>query len=229
MTASTTLPAAPSKVDTQATIRAFVAGGTALFHEGVRALLDTEADMRVVGHATTAEEAVALLRECAPDVVLVDAGLRAGGIDLCREMAERRLPGRAIVLSAEDEDATPNALFAGAFGCLPKDVSGDLLVRTVRLAAIGLRALDASDTRVSLDRRVSLDDRGTGSRKSARLSPAQQQVLELICAGRSNAEIARATGISINTVKKHIGRIYARLEVRRRADAVAEALRRHLV
>ena len=202
--------------------RVLLVDDQALVRQGLRLILEL-AGHEVVAEAGDGVEAVAAVAEHRPDVVLMD--LRMPGVDgveaTRRIMAEH--PVRVVVLTTFDVDAeVVAALRAGAVGFLLKDVTGDILVASVERAAAGepvvapvvlARMMASFAAAVPPVPPAGLDE----------LSQREREVLAMIGAGRSNAEIAAALVISMATVKTHVRHIFAKLDLRDRAQAVVAA------
>ncbi|MGN6425983.1 response regulator transcription factor [uncultured Leifsonia sp.] len=200
-------------------IRILLADDHPVVRAGLRALFATEDDIEVVGEAATPREAVALGARLRPDVVLMDlqfgAGAEGDGASATRELRRLDAPPRVLVLTNYDTDADIlGAVEAGASGYLLKDAPPAELVAGVRAAAAGETAL-APAVSARLDERR--DEQGI--RPSAR----EIEVLALVAAGRTNAEIARELFLSEATVKSHLVHVFTKLGVSSRTAAVAAA------
>jgi DNA-binding NarL/FixJ family response regulator len=200
-------------------LRLLIADDHPIVRDGLRAALSGEPDLEIVGEAADGEQAVRLAADLRPDIVLMD--LRMPGMD--GVAAIRLLSGtgpRVLVLTTFDTDVLP-ALEAGASGYLLKDAPPEELVRAVRATHRGETVLaPAVAGRLAGDLRRPA--RG-------RLSPRELQVLRLVAGGATNKEAAADLFISEASVKTHLLHIYAKLDVRDRASAVAEAYRRGLL
>jgi DNA-binding NarL/FixJ family response regulator len=207
-----------------APIRVLVVDDHPVVRHGLAAILRYEAGMDVVGEAADGEEALALIRERRPAVVLLDLRLpRRSGIEVMKQARAEGLPCRFLVLTTYDTDEyiTP-ALAAGAHGYLLKDATPDELARGVRSVVQGHAALEAGVATRLLERMAE------GARGDE-LSPRELDVLRLLVSGAGNKAIAAGLDLSENTVKTHLSRIFAKLGVQSRAEAVAIALQRGLV
>lgn len=185
---------------------------------GVRSLLDGEPDLRVVAEAGSGDEAVTLARRLRPDVVLMDLRMPGGDGVSATARIRREVPeARVVVLTTYETDADIlPAVEAGAAGYLLKDVSRADLLRAVRAAARGGTVLAPS-----VAGRVVRRMRGPSP---VSLSAREREVLRLVARGLSNPEIAAALHISEATVKTHLLRAFAKLEVSDRTAAVTRAL-----
>ncbi|QFZ24313.1 response regulator transcription factor [Saccharothrix syringae] len=190
----------------------------------------------VVGEAADGAEAVAAVRELRPDVVLMDIRMpNVDGLEATRRVLAH-VPGcRVVILTTFDLDRyVYDALAAGASGFLLKDVTPEHLVAAVRLVDTGDALLAPSITR-RLVERFAAGDRPRPPRPPAvhrdlaALTPREREVLTLMGRGRSNAELAEELTLSEATVKTHVARIFAKLALRDRAQAVVLAYETGLV
>lgn len=207
-------------------IRVFLVEDHPVVREGLIRILQQEGDLEVIGSALLAEEALSLLPRADPDVIVLDYRLPdATGDEVCREIARLRLRGQVVVLSAYIEDEVVRAcLFAGARGYVVKDVAPTVLIEAIRSAARGETTIDPK-----VAGKVVGWAAATRQAAGASLRPVEVRVLRLLCEGKSNGEIASHVGISINTVKAYLKKVYRMLGVAGRAEAVAVALRKGLV
>ncbi|MGY2704776.1 response regulator [Nocardioides sp. HB32] len=195
-----------------------------LVRQGLRLILEL-AGMEVVAEARDGEEGVAAAVACMPDVVLMD--LRMPGVDGIE--ATRRITAtqaaRVIALTTFDVDEhVVEALRAGAVGFLLKDATADALVDAVRRAAAGEPVVaPAVLERLMANFATRPPVTAVAPPGFADLSEREREVLAMIGAGRSNAEIAAALVISMATVKTHVRHIFAKLDLRDRAQAVVVA------
>ncbi len=204
-------------------IRVLVVDDHPVVRDGLRGVLDAEPDMEVVGEAAHGAEALARIPDAAPDVVLMDLRMPVmGGVEAIAAL-RRAAPGvRVLVLTTfdTDRDVLP-AIEAGATGYLLKDTPRDELLRAVRAAHRGEAVLSPA-----VAGRLMGQVRRPGQDA---LSAREIEVLRLVAAGSTNREAARALFISEATVKTHLLHVYAKLEVRDRASAVAAGYRMGLL
>jgi DNA-binding NarL/FixJ family response regulator len=213
-----------SPAEGQGTCRVLIANQQPIVRHGVRALLADAPDLEVVAEADTGAEAVRLARRFRPDVVLVDLLLPTpGGISVTRMIRADAPATRVIVMTGVDEDAAAvEVIRAGAVAYLSKDARVDVLLRAIRGAATGHVALPAG-----VAARLMGAGR-TGDRRDV-LSEREVQVLRLVARGLSNKEIARELGVSLSTVKSHVGRLLAKLSLPTRTQLALYATRTGLV
>lgn len=213
------------------TIKVLLADDHELVRKGFKLMLDAQPDLGVVGEAADGEQAVELSRRLRPDVVLMD--LHMPGMDGVRatELITGELPGvRVLALSTFDLDENViAALRAGADGFLPKDISPEELVEGVRVVHRGESAVAPR----LLTRLIGSFVRATPPRSApaelAGLTDREREILVLIARGRSNAEIAAELSVSPSTVKNHVTRLFAKIGVRDRAQAVIVAYEAALI
>jgi DNA-binding NarL/FixJ family response regulator len=207
-------------------VRIVLADDQALVRTGFRAILDAREDLEVVAEAADGNEAVVAVAEHRPDVVLMDIRMPSqDGIAATRQIVQRGASARVIMLTTFDlDDLVVAALRAGASGFLLKDAQAAELVHAVRVVAGGDALLAPAVTRRLLDRfaTVALAP-ADASAALAVLTPRELQVLELVAAALSNAEIAQRLVISDVTVKAHVSAILRKLDLRDRVQAVVLA------
>ncbi|MGU3410876.1 response regulator [Microbacterium sp. M1A1_1b] len=198
-------------------IRVVIADDHPVVRAGLRALLDTAADVTVVGEAAVPAQAVALAAELAPELVLMDLqfGQAQTGADATRAIRALDAPPYVLVLTNYDTDGDIlGAVEAGASGYLLKDAPPDELLAAVRAAAAGESALAP----VIASR---LMERVRSPRVS--LSARELEVLRLVASGASNGDVAAALHITDATVKTHLVHVFSKLGVSSRTAAVSAA------
>ena len=197
-------------------IRLLLSDDHPVVRAGIRALLESEADLDVIGEAATAEEAVRLAATAGVDLVLMDLQFPGAmqGAEATRRIRSRDGAPRVLVLTNYDTDADIlGAIEAGASGYLLKDAPPSELVAAVRAAAVGESAL-APAVSSRLDASLAGGER---------LTVREAEVLTLVATGRSNRDIGRELFLSEATVKSHLVHIFAKLGVGSRTAAVARA------
>ncbi|GAB3998425.1 response regulator transcription factor [Glycomyces albus] len=216
------------------TIRVLIADDQAMVRAGFAALLSAQADIEVVGDADDGVEAVARTAELRPDVVLMDVRMpKLDGLGAAKRIlsapAERR--PRVLMLTTFDiDDYVYEALRMGASGFLLKDAPPDDLISAVRIVADGEALLAPSVTRRLIEEFFSSrQQRLVRSSELDALTDREEEVLRLIARGKSNTEIAAELYVSEQTVKTHVGKIFAKLGLRDRAQAVICAYETGLV
>ncbi len=190
---------------------------------GIRALLENQPDLVVVGEASDAETATEVVRATHPDVVLMDLHLGdgPGGIDATRRLRALAEPPQVLVLTTYDTEADILATIqAGAAGYLLKDAPPDEIYRAVRGTARGEVVLGPTIT-ATLVRRTTA--------RSTVLTEREVEVTGLLARGLTNKEMAKELFVSEATVKSHLSQIYGKLGVDTRAGAVAKAIDQHII
>ena len=199
-----------------------------IVRQGVRALLETQPDITIVGEASSGEEGVRLSAEHAPDVVLMDLVMPGmNGVEATRQIKQQSPRTQVIVLTSyhEDEHILP-AIRAGALSYLLKDVSPAELLAAVFKAARGETTIHP---RVAAKMMQALGTKEKEQSPFADLSKREIEVLRLIADGLTNAAIAEALFISEKTVKSHVGNILSKLHLADRTQAAVYAWRSGLV
>ncbi|MFF7252078.1 response regulator [Streptomyces microflavus] len=215
-------------------IRAVIADDQMMVRQGFTVLLNAEPDIEVVGQAVNGLDAVAKVDELTPDVVLMDIRMpELGGIEATRRITAREgSEVKVLVLTTFDLDEyVYEALRAGASGFLLKDASADELAHAVRVVATGDALLSPNITKrliVEFSRTAGAP-RAPLKERIGDLTERETEVLSLIAAGLSNAEIAGQLTLAEQTVKTHVGRILVKLGVRDRTQAAVFAYESGLV
>ncbi len=187
---------------------------------GLRALLDSQPDITVIGEADTGEDAVAMAADRSPDVVMMDLALGTGidGVEAIRRIRAARSEQPVLVFTTYDTDAdVVRALDAGAIGYLLKDSAPQDIFGAIRDAVAGRSVLSPPVASRVLDRM---------RRPDQALTAREAELLSLLAEGLTNKELGKRLFISEATVKTHLAHIYAKLGVDSRAAAVSIALRR---
>ena len=199
-------------------LRVVVADDHPLMLTGVVVRLSVEADIDVVGRATTCAELLEAARAHQPDVAVADVTMTDGSVlDVLGELAAASPATRVLLLSATDDPAAvTSALERGAAGFLSKETDSDALAVHVRDVAAGKTVLDARSA-------AAVAARLRDPEPIDALSARELEVLRLVAAGKSNPEIGKELFVAASTVKTHLDRVYAKLGVSDRAAAVARA------
>jgi DNA-binding NarL/FixJ family response regulator len=214
------------------TTRVLIADDQAMVRAGFAALLDAQEDLSVVGQARDGLEAIALVAELQPDVVLMDVRMpELDGLAAARQILDAGNACRVVMLTTFDlDDYVLEAIRAGASGFLLKDAPPADLIEAVRIVARGDALLAPSITRRLIERFATLRAPArTAPPALESLTPREREVLVQVARGRSNAEIAADLIIAEQTVKSHVSRVLGKLSLRDRAQAVVVAYESGLV
>lgn len=205
-------------------ISVFLLDDHEIVRRGLRALLESEPDMRVVGEAGLAADGLERILALRPAVAVLDGRLPDGsGIEVCRQVRSVAPEISALILTSyDDDDALFAAIMAGASGYLLKQVGGGDLVEAVRRVASGQSTLDPSVTARVLAR---VRERPR-DRVSQHLTPKEQEVLDLIALGLTNCQIASRLGVAEKTVKNYVSILLGKLGVESRTQAAVLVARR---
>lgn len=196
-----------------------------LVRAGLRAILDAEPDLEVVGEAGDGSEVPQAVAETRPDVVLMDVRMpRVDGIDATRALMARERPGSPaptvlVLTTFENDDHVLDALHAGAQGFLLKRARPEEIAQAVRLVARGDSLLFPDAVR----RLAALRPPSGDALRGAGLTEREGEVLRLVATGMSNAEIAAELYLGVETVRSHVAGVLAKLGVRDRTQAVVRA------
>jgi len=201
----------------------------AMFRAGIKALLEAEGRLQVVGEASSGDEAVDRVRELKPDVVIMDLSMPgSNGLEATRRIAALELDTKVLVLTvhAEEEYLVP-VVEAGASGYLTKTSADNDLIEAIKVVARGEVYLPPKATTLLLQRyKASESEEGASLHD---LSTREQEVLALTAAGGSVAAVAGRLQLSAATIKTHLHHSYEKLDVSDRAAAVATAIRFGLI
>ncbi|MGC4095757.1 MAG: response regulator transcription factor [Nitrospira sp.] len=190
---------------------------------GLRALLQLEPDMTIVGEAGTVADGVTAVERLTPQMVLLDVRLPDASVtEACRRLLAVAPTLRILVLTSYAEDAMVRAVVQnGAHGYILKDTRTDDLIRAIRTVASGQGYLDPRVTQQALHWIRTNSPLGMTSEGTTRLSPQERLILPLLAEGKTNKEIAVQLRLSDKTVKNYLANIFDKLHVKRRTEAVA--------
>lgn len=203
-------------------LRVFLADDHEVVRRGVADLLEEEADLTVVGQASTVAEALARIPAVRPDVAVLDVRLPDGnGVELCRELRSRMPELNCLMLTSyPDEQAMVDAIMAGAGGYVIKDITGMDLVSAVRTVGSGNSLLDNRAAAALMSRlRAGAEMPGP----LAGLSDQERTVLDLIGEGLTNRQIAERMFLAEKTIKNYVSRLLSKLGMERRTQAAVLA------
>ncbi len=209
-------------------LRILIVDDHAVVRSGLRAVLEDEEGLEVLGEAANARESLVQAQALRPDVVLMDIRMEAGddasGIDACREIRSE-LPETQVIMftSYGEREAVLASIMAGATGFLTKNVSHARLVEAIRAVGRGQSLLDASVTRDVIERLAEL---GRAQPEPVDLlSDREREVLLLVAQGCTNKEIGAKLFLSPYTARNHVIHILDKLGLSRRSEAAAQAVK----
>ena len=207
-------------------IRVVLVEDEMLVRRGIRGLLSLGQETDVIAEASDGEEAISIIREHRPDVVLLDVRMpKRSGIDVLEALRETgSLPPTILLTTFDDDEALLKGIRAGAKGFLLKDVSVEKLTEAIRLVAAGETILRPAVTESALRRLEETRKEFESLESPDPLTKRELEVLRLMAGGYSNREIGDALGASEGTVKNHISSILSKLGVRDRIRAVLKGL-----
>ncbi len=203
-------------------IRVFLLDDHEIVRRGVRDLLDAEADIEVVGEASSAEQALRRVPAMNPDVAVLDVRLPDGnGVTVCRELRSRMPDLRCLMLTSfADDEARLDAIMAGAAGYVLKQIRGSDLVEAVRAVAAGDSLLDSRETASFLER---VQHKNDADEPLRRLTEREREILVLIGEGLTNRQIGQRLFLAEKTVKNYVSGLLAKLGMERRTQVAVLA------
>jgi len=212
-------------------IRIGIIDDHSIVRQGLRAMIDREPDLRVVGEAPSARQATAMLDRAQPRVVLLDLKLTAGsecdGLPLCATITQRYPDSRVLVLTSSAEEwLILESIRQGAKGFVLKDVDLTELIRAIRAVHRGESAFDSRSAGVVVSWMHGCQRSGAAA---GDITPREREILVLLARGLSNVAIGQRLYISAATVKFHVGNVMQKLGARRRAEAVYAASKLGLI
>ena len=212
-------------------IRVLLTDDHTLFRQGVRRLLESEADFDVVGEAADGGEAVEKARELRPDVVLMDIGMPGlSSFEAARHIRKNRPETKVLFLTMyEDEDYLVQCLEVGASGYVLKDTPAAQLVTAVREVYKGGKYLSSQVLgKLVEDFRAHVRDAKMRPRIST-LTPREREILKLLAEGNSVKEIAVLLGLSVKTVEAHKFNLMRKLDIHNKAQLVTYAIQKKII
>jgi DNA-binding NarL/FixJ family response regulator len=204
-------------------IRVLIADDHPVFRFGLRALLETEEDVEVVGEATTGAQAVALAAELRPAVILMDLNMpEVSGLDATRRILENHPETGILVITMFDDDSVFAAMRAGARGYVLKGAEGEETVRAIRAVANGEVIFSPAVAARVVQFLTQLPENEAGV-PFPELTPRERDVLDLMAEGLTNMAIAERLVLSPKTIRNHVSNIFGKLQVADRAQAIIRA------
>jgi DNA-binding NarL/FixJ family response regulator len=211
------------------TIRMIIADDHPLIIDALDILFSANPDFQVVARCADGDEALKKVRELLPDIIVLDIRMPVrNGIEVAREMQEKNIPTRVVLLTAElDDDQFLEAMRAGVQGIVLKEMAPQILVQCIRKVHGGGQWFENVSTRPALEKVM---QREAGVREvSAVLTPREIELVRMIANGFQNKVIAEKLFISEGTVKVHLHNIYEKLNIDGRSDLLRYAQREGLV
>jgi DNA-binding NarL/FixJ family response regulator len=196
-----------------------------LVRKGVRSLLELAEEIEVIAEATDGAEAIRMIPEVKPDVVLLDMRMPGlSGLDVLRELSGRgTLPATIILTTFDDDELVLSGIQAGARGYLLKDVALSELVNAIKTVAEGGSIVKPAVTQRLLKGLEKLQNEFSSLDQPDPLTDRETEILRLMAGGYSNKEIANSLGVAEGTVKNHVSNILSKMGVRDRTRAVLKA------
>ena len=218
-------------------IKIIIADDHVLLRQGIRNVLELEADFEVISEAGDGEQAVEQAVRLIPDILLLDINMpKMNGLEVIRRVVAQEKKVRIIVLTMhDDENYVIEVIKAGAVGYLLKDIEPGMLVKAIRTVYDGESFIYPSLAKklfgVINRQHVQNSEviRGIERPKEERLSYRELEVLEMVCKGMSNQEVAKTLFLSEKTVKNHLTNIFRKIGVTDRTQAVLYAIRNKIV
>lgn len=202
-------------------ITAFLMDDHEVVRQGVRALLEASGEIRVVGEASNAADAVARIPAIRPDVAILDVRVPDGnGVEVCRDVRSSVGTPCLMLTSYSDDEALFEAIMAGASGYVLKQIRGSELLNAVKRVAAGECLLDPAVTARVLQRLRSPSDE---DERLSRLTPQERRILHYIADGMTNRQIANAMHLAEKTIKNYVSNLLAKLGMERRTEAAVFA------
>jgi DNA-binding NarL/FixJ family response regulator len=204
-------------------IRILIADDHPVFRFGLRALLESQADMQVLAEAESGEQALQLAQSLQPDVILMDVNmLGLNGIEATRRITATASDTAILIITMFDDDTVFTAMQAGARGYLLKGAQGDETLRAIRAVANG-EVIFSPGVAEQMMAYFSRGMQTTPEAPFPDLTPREGEILELLAQGLTNAAIAEKLVLSPKTVRNQVSNIFSKLQVASRSEAVIKA------
>ncbi len=205
------------------TIRVLIADDHPVFRFGMKALLSTEADMKIVGEASNGRETMKLAAELKPDVILMDINMpEVNGIEATRQIVRAHPEIAVLIVTMLDDDSLFSAMRAGARGYLLKGAEGAETLRAIRAAAAG-EAIFSPRVAERLVQFFSGPSTTSSKEPFPDLTPREREILDLIAQGLTNNAISERLVLSPKTVRNQVSTIFSKLQVASRGEAIVKA------
>lgn len=212
-------------------IRVVIADDHHLIRQGIRAVLEAEKDIEIIGEAQDGQQVIKLVEELAPEVVIMDISMpRMDGIQATDRICAMNVPTEIVMLSVHDDAIIVQQLLnAGIKGYLLKESFSGELILAVRAASMGKVYLSPSISNSVLNNLMTIKPDELPESPSELLTPREREVLQLISEGYTNAAIAEALIISVKTVEKHRANLMAKLDVHDLPTLIRKAIEYKLI
>ncbi|GAA0365486.1 response regulator transcription factor [Bacillus horti] len=212
-------------------IRILIAEDQAMVRQGLKMMIETDQELRVVGEASNGQEAIHLCERLQFDLVVMDIRMpQMDGLEATRIIRSRWPKLKVLILTTfNDDEYALTALQNGANGYMLKDAEPDLLIRAIRSCLTGGLSLEENVAAKVMPRLLHGKENEEQFEVDSSLTPRELDICRLVGLGKSNREIAEELSLSIGTVKNHISLILDKLELRDRTQLAIYAIRHHLV
>ena len=211
-------------------IKILLADDHAILRDGIRAFLQDEPDMLVIGEAEDGHTALRLIAELEPDVVVLDIGMPLlNGLDATRQIKRDHPKTRVLILTMhENEEYVRQVLASGAMGYILKDAAARELIDAIRAVYRGEAVLSPAITRLVIEDYLRWGDLQTNHHEND-LSPREREILQLIAEGYTNKQIAEILFISIKTVQTHRTNLMSKLDLHDRGELIKYAIQKKII
>lgn len=211
-------------------IRILLADDHAILRDGIRALLQDEPDMLVIGEAEDGHTTLRLIAELEPDVVVLDISMpMLNGLDAARQIKRDHPRTRVLILTMhENEEYVRQVLASGAMGYILKDAAAHELIDAIRAVHRGEAVLSPAITRLVIEDYLRWGDLQTNHQEND-LSPREREILQLIAEGYTNKQIAEILFISIKTVQTHRTNLMSKLDLHDRGELIKYAIQKKII
>jgi DNA-binding NarL/FixJ family response regulator len=203
-----------------------------IFRDGMKSLLEAQPDFAVVGEAGGATQALRLVRDLHPDVLVLDMAMPGGGLAVLKKLTAMPQPVRVIALApAADRETTMTALSNGARGVIGRETTAAMLVKSIRTATTDQYWIGRDDVGFIVEqmRRLTQQAEAEQHAKKFRLTRREMDIVTAVAAGESNKGIAERLSLSEDTVKHHVSHVFDKLGVYSRLELAVFAINHKLV
>jgi two-component system, NarL family, nitrate/nitrite response regulator NarL len=213
-------------------IRIVLADHQLIFRDGMKSLLEAQPDFAVVGEGGSATQALRLVRDLHPDVLVLDMAIPGGGLAVLKKLTAMPQPVRVIALAAAaDRETMMTALSNGARGVLGRETTAAMLVKSIRTATTDQYWIGRDDVGFIVERMRRLAQQAEAEQhaKKFRLTRREMDIVTAVAAGESNKGIAERLSLSEDTVKHHVSHVFDKLGVYSRLELAVFAINHKLV